>query len=360
MQPLSVDEFEDAARGVVDPHAWDFVHGGSGTERTLAANREQFDRYALRPRVLTDVSACDLTTRILGSQLAAPLGIAPMAYHRLVHPQGETATAAAAGRTGTLFVMSIFSSTRIEEVAAAGSGPLWLQLYWLKRPGVLEDLVARAEAAGVRALVLTVDAPRVARRRRDVRNSFTLPAHISAVNVDPAAMAAGHERVEASSAIEAHSRDQFKQPLTWSDLARLRTMTRLPIVLKGILRGDDARLAAEHGADAVIVSNHGGRQLDGAVPTLAALPEVVAAVPPGFPVLFDGGVRRGTDVLTALALGAHTVLIGRPALWGLAHAGAAGAEAVLRMLRDELEEAMVLCGVPSLADIEPGLVTRAW
>jgi 4-hydroxymandelate oxidase len=357
VQPVTLEEYESYARGRVPADAWDFVHGGSGAEWTLAANLAQFDGWALRPRVLADVSACDLSARILGADLAAPLGVAPMAYHRLMHPEGEAATARAAGGEGALFVLSIFSSTRLEEVAAAAEGPLWLQLYWMRAPGVLEDLVGRAEAAGFRALVLTVDAPRVARRPRDVRNSFTLPPDVSAVNIDPAAMAAGHRRVEAASAIETHARDQFKQPLTWDDLAQLRAMTSLPIVLKGILTGEDARLAARHGADAVIVSNHGGRQLDGAIPTLAALPEVAAAVPPGFPVLFDGGVRRGTDVLKALALGAHTVLLGRPVLWGLAHAGAAGARDVLRIVRDQLEEAMILSGTPALADIGPGLVT---
>jgi 4-hydroxymandelate oxidase len=351
MEPATLDAFEESARVRVPADAWDYIQGGSGAEWTLGANRAQFDRFVLRPRMLTDVSACDLATRLLGSTLAAPLGVAPMAYHRLVHDEGEVATARAAGEAGALFILSIFASRSIEDVAAAATGPLWLQLYWMRRAGVLEDLVERAQAAGFRALVLTVDTPRVARRIRDVRNSFTLPPEIAAVNIDPSVMAGGHQRAEGASAIETHARDQFKQPLTWADLAWLRRRTTLPLVLKGILTAQDARLAVEHGADAVIVSNHGGRQLDGAIPSLGALPEIVAAVPADYPVLLDGGVRRGTDIVKAVALGARAVLVGRPVLWGLAHSGAAGAAAVLRLLRDELEEAMILSGRPTLADI---------
>jgi 4-hydroxymandelate oxidase len=338
---------------------WDFLAGGSGAEATLAANRAAFDRLALRPRVLVDVSRCDLTVDLLGAGLSAPVGIAPMAYHRLFHPEGEVAAARAAGGAGLLFVVSLFASRSLEDIAAAAAGPLWLQLYWLRRRGVLADLVQRAEAAGYRAIVLTVDAPRVGRRLRDLRHGFAVPPDVVAVNIDPGVMAGtGHSRT-GESAIERHSREQFDPSITWRDLAWLRERTRLPLVLKGVLTTEDARLAVEHGVAAVIVSNHGGRQLDGAVASLDALPEVVRAVAGRCPVLLDGGVRTGADVVKALALGARAVLVGRPVLWGLATAGADGARAVLDLLVSELDDVMALCGRPRLGDLDPSTVTRS-
>ncbi len=355
-EPLTLEELEDRARARLPADVWDFVQGGSGAEWTLAANREQFGRYVLRPRVLVDVSVVDSSVELLGARLAAPIGVAPMAYHQLACEDGEVATAAAAGEAGALFVVSIFASRTLEEIAAAASGPLWLQLYWLRRREFLAELAGRAEAAGYRALVLTVDAPKVARRLRDVRNSFALPSGVRAVNLEPAATAAAHQRGDGVSGIEAHSREQFDQSIGWADLAWLRARTRLPLVLKGVLTAEDAALAVEHGVDALVVSNHGGRQLDGAVPALAALPEILAAVPAGYPVLLDGGVRRGTDVAKALALGARAVLVGRPVFWGLAAGGRAGAAATLNLLRSELEEAMVLSGRPSLAQLDRSAV----
>jgi len=356
MEPLRVEEYAAAAQAAAPADVWAYIQGGSGGEWTLAANRAAYHRVLLRPRVLTGTAGCDTSTTLLGAPLGQPVGVAPMAYHALAHPEGEIATAAAAGGAGALFVVSLFASRTLEDIAAAASGPLWLQLYWLRRREVIAGLARRAEAAGYRALVLTVDAPRVARRLRDVRNAFAVPGHVRAVNLDPPDTAASHRAAAGSSAIERHAREQFDPALGWSDLAWLRERTALPLVLKGILTGEDARLAAEHGVDAVVVSNHGGRQLDGAVPSLEALPEVVAAVPAGLPVLLDGGVRTGTDVFRALALGARAVLLGRPVLWGLAHSGAAGAGAVLRLLREELEECMVLAGRPTLADIDPSAV----
>lgn len=356
MEPLRVEDYADAAESALAGEVWGYIQGGSGAESTVAANREAYKRVLLRPRVLTDVSRCDLSTTVLGQPLAVPIGVAPMAYHRLVHPDGEVATAAAAGAAGSLFVVSLFASRALEDIARAASAPLWLQLYWLRRREVLADLARRAEAAGFGALVLTVDAPRVARRLRDVRNSFAIPGHIRAVNLDPADVAASHQLAAGSSAIERHAREQFDPTLTWADLSWLRERTALPLVLKGILTAEDARRAVDHGVDAIVVSNHGGRQLDGAVPSLDALPDVAAAVPARMPVLVDGGIRSGTDVFKALALGARAVLLGRPVLWGLAHSGAAGAGGVLRLLREELEECMVLAGRPTLADIDPSAV----
>ncbi|MFC1432418.1 alpha-hydroxy acid oxidase [Streptacidiphilus sp. N1-3] len=356
---LALAEVERGARARLPAPIWDFIAGGSGEERTLAANLTQFGHYALRPRVLVDVSVCDPSVTLLGSPLRTPIGVAPMAYHRLVDPEGETATARAAGRTGTLLVAGIFASRSLEEIAAAATGPLWLQLYWLRRREVLAGLVERAEAAGYLALVLTVDAPRVGRRLRDLRNGFAVPSGVRAVNLDPELMAASHRGGAGASGIEDHAREQFDPALTWSDLAWLRARTRLPLVLKGILTAEDARLAAEHGADAVVVSNHGGRQLDGALTSLAALPEVVDALPPDFPVLFDGGVRTGTDIAVALALGARAVLVGRPVLWGLAVGGEDGAAEVLDLLGTELTHAMALLGRPRLQDLDRGALGAA-
>ncbi|KDN82335.1 alpha-hydroxy acid oxidase [Kitasatospora cheerisanensis] len=356
MEALELADFERAARDRLPAEIWDFVQGGSGAERTLAANRARFEECRLRPRTLVDVSATDQGLTLLGSRLETPVGIAPMAYHQLFHPEGEVATARAAGRAGALLVAGIFASRTLESIAEAATGPLWLQLYWLRRREVLAALIERAEAAGFRALVLTVDAPRIGRRLRDARNGFAIPAHVRAVNVDRAVMAASHRAGRGSSGLADHAKEQFDPTLTWADLAWLRARTRLPIVLKGILTAEDARLAVEHGVDAVLVSNHGGRQLDGALPSLAALPEVAAAVPPNLPVLLDGGVRTGTDVALAVALGARAVLIGRPVLWGLAVDGERGAARVLDLLKAELDDTLALLGRPRLGDLDPTAV----
>jgi 4-hydroxymandelate oxidase len=354
----SVEDYQRLARDRVASDVWDFIEGGAEAERTVAANRLAFDRVRLRPRVLTDVSSCDTRTSLFGTPVATPLAIAPTAYQRLVDPEGEVATARGARAAGALFVVSMFASRTIEDIAAAGSGssPLWLQLYWLARRDVMADLIGRAERAGYGAIVLTVDVPRMGRRWRDMRNGFAIRADVAAVNIDSILMASAHRRDAGRSALAAHTAQSFDPSVTWADLAWVRQQTALPIVLKGILTAQDAARAADHGIDAVIVSNHGGRQLDGVVASLDALPEVVDAVAGAYPVLFDGGVRRGTDAFAALALGADAVLLGRPPLWGLAAAGEQGVAGVLRMVTEELAHTMALSGRASVADIDRSAV----
>jgi 4-hydroxymandelate oxidase len=357
MEPLRVDEYEELAESRVPADAWGYVQGGGGVEWTLAENRAAFDRIAIRPRFLVDVERCSTTTELLGATLPTPIGVAPMAYHRLMHSDGELATAEAAGETGGPFVVSIFASQPLADIAKRATAPLWQQLYWLRRRDRLAALIHKAEDAGFSAFVLTIDLPKVARRLRDVRNGFTLPEQVSAVNLDRDVIATVHSGASGSSAIERHSLEQFDRTITWSDLAWLREQTTLPLVLKGILTAEDARLAVEHGVDAVIVSNHGGRQLDFALSAVEVLPEVVAEVYGALPVLLDGGVRSGTDVFKAVALGARAVFVGRPVLWGLGAAGAEGVAGVLRLLRDELVECMTLAGHPDIAAVTPGAVS---
>ncbi|MGG2461318.1 alpha-hydroxy acid oxidase [Streptomyces sp. RGM 3693] len=345
---LNPRDYETAARARLDRPVWGYIAGGSGDEVTLREDRAAYGRYRLRPRALVDVSHCEPATTLLGRPVAFPVGIAPMAYHRLVHPDGELATVRAAGTVGALTIASTFASTSLEEIAEAATGPLWLQLYVLRRREVTASLVRRAEAAGYQALVITVDTPRMARRERDLRNGFRLPPHIRPANLDQDHAAGLHEGRSGSSTLAGHAAQHHDAAFTWDDLAWIRSLTDLPLVLKGVLTAEDADRAAGLGVAGLVVSTHGGRQLDGVIPALDALPEVVAAAGDRCDVLVDGGVRRGTDVLKALALGARAVLVGRPVLWGLAVDGESGVERVLSTLRAELEEAMALTGRPRL------------
>lgn len=337
--PLNLHEIASRARDVMNPHVWDMYAGGSEDEMTLRTNEDAFRAIGLRPRVLTDVSACDTHTSLLGLPLAAPILIAPTSLHRLAHRDGECAMAQGAGEA--IFTVSTLASCTIEQIALAATGPLWFQLYCFRDQGVTIDLVRRAEAAGYRAIVLTVDAQRIGNRERDIRNGFTLPPGIGFVNLD--------------GRIGWENRGD-RAIITWETVDWLRSLTHLPILLKGIMTAEDATLAVEHGMDGIIVSNHGGRQLDTTIPTIIALPEIAAAVAGQCEILLDGGVRRGTDIVKALALGAHAVLIGRPALWGLAMNGPDGVRQVLEILRYELELDMAQLGVARLADLTPRAV----
>jgi 4-hydroxymandelate oxidase len=340
---LNLADAGAAARGRLDPVHWDFFAGGAGDERTVRANEDAFDRRRIVPRVLRGAGPRDLRTTLLGAGLSMPVLLAPTAFHRLAHPGGETATARAAAAAGTVLIVSMAATEPIEQIAEAG-GELWFQLYPQPDAAFTAHVVRRAEAAGCRALVVTVDSPVYGRRERDLRNGFLdLPDGLACENMRDA---------------EGRVRDiAMDAGLSWDVVARLRDMTTLPILIKGVLHPADARLAVEHGVDALIVSNHGGRQLDGVIATVDALPAVVAAVGGRVPVLVDGGIRRGADVLVALALGAAAVAIGRPVVWGLAVDGADGVRQVLELLRADLDRALALVGVARPGDLTSDLVS---
>ncbi|MGX2997553.1 alpha-hydroxy acid oxidase [Streptomyces sp. JNUCC 64] len=340
-------DVERAAAAVLPPEVRDFVAGGSGAETTLDANRRALDRVFVVPRVLRDVGGCATDATLLGRPAGMPVAVAPVAYQRLAHPEGETAVARAAKAAGVPFTVSTLSSVPVEELTGLG-GSVWFQLYWLRDGARPRDLVRRAEDAGCEAIVLTVDVPWMGRRLRDVRNRFALPDGVRAAHV--ATGDAAHRRADGGSAVAVHTGRAFSPSVTWSELAELRRWTRLPLVLKGVLAAEDAVRAAEAGVDAVVVSNHGGRQLDGAPPAVEVLGAVAAAVPGHCEVLLDSGVRSGTDVLRALALGARGVLVGRPLVWGLAVGGEAGAARVLELLATELRDALGLSGCAGVAD----------
>lgn len=345
---LCVADAEQLAEPVLPPDVRDFVGGGSGSEVTLAANRAALDRVQLVPRVLTDVSACSTSAEFFGDPASMPVAIAPMSYQRMVHPSGELGLARAASDAGIPFVMSMMSSYPLEELAVAG-GAIWLQLYWLKDRAPLLSLLRRGERAGCRAVMLTVDLPRMGRRLRDMRSGFVLAPDVTAVNLDDDAAALARTPVTGSSAVALHTAQTIDPSLSWAEVEWLRDQTSLPLILKGILDPGDAGRAAEMGVAAIVVSNHGGRQLDGAVPSIAALAGVCEAVDGRCAVLLDSGIRSGTDVLRAMAVGASGVLLGRPALWGLAYGGEQGARQVLAVLQEELAGAMALAGCPDVS-----------
>ena len=355
---VNVFDYEDHARQKLSQPFFDYIAGGADDEVTLRRNREAFERIELRPRALVDVSKVDLSATILGQEVELPILIAPVALQRLAHPEGEVASAAAAANAGTIFALSTMASATIEEVAAASDGPKWFQLYVHPDRKVAKRLVQRAEAAGYIAICLTVDVPRLGRRERDLRNQLEFPAevahrnYIGEIEVPPASVDPGQSALAAAA-------DMLIDPsLTWDVIDWLRSITGLPIVVKGIMTAEDARLAVDHGVSGIVVSNHGGRQLDGAPATIDVLPEIVEAVEGRCEVLLDSGIRRGTDVLKALALGANAVLIGRAFMWGLAVGGEDGVSRVLAMLRNELELAMALCGCRSVREIDESVTRR--
>jgi 4-hydroxymandelate oxidase len=355
MEPLNLHELEQLARARLSQPAWDYYSSGADDELSVRRNIDAFARLALHYRVLVDVGERSLATTVLGQRVAMPILVAPTAFHGLAHKDAELATVRAAGDAGTIFTLSTLSNTAVERVTEAASGPVWFQLYVYRDRAATEALVRRVEAAGASALVLTVDAPLLGRRERDVRNRFGLPAHLSVENMLPV----GYARVpkqDHESGLAAYFADLLDPTLTWSAVEWLRSITSLPILVKGLVRPDDARRAVDAGVAGIVVSNHGGRQLDAAPATIDVLPRIVDAVAGRVEVLLDGGVRRGTDVIKALALGARAVLVGRPILWGLATGGREGVATALGMLRRELDLAMALCGCPDVGRITGDLV----
>jgi isopentenyl diphosphate isomerase/L-lactate dehydrogenase-like FMN-dependent dehydrogenase len=346
MAPLNVWDYEAAAAERLEPGAYGYYAGGAGDEVTLRDNVAAFGRWQLRPRVLIDVGGCTTATTVLGHELSMPLLVAPVAFQRVAHPDGEVAMARAARAAGTGLCLSTLATSTPAEVAETGV-QRWFQLYVFRDEGVTRDLVAQARAAGFTALVLTVDTPVLGRRERDFRSGFTIPP-----NINVASLGGGGMTPLAALSLVSPS-------ISWRDVARLASESSLPVLVKGVLTAEDARLAYEHGAAGIVVSNHGGRQLDGVAATIDALPEVVDAVAERIEVLMDGGIRRGTDVVKALALGARAVLAGRAPLWGLVVDGERGASHVLELLRDEIKLALQLIGCSSPAEVGRAHVGRA-
>jgi 4-hydroxymandelate oxidase len=333
---VTVDDYEPAARERLPTDVYDFYAGGAGDEWTLAENRRAFDRWSLRPRILRGAGDPDPSTSILGTPVSFPVLVAPWAYQSMAHTEGERATARAAAAAGTIMIVSSTAHDVLEEVAAVSDAPKWWQLYVFEDRGATTDLLARVVEAGYEAICLTVDLPVFGLRHRDTRHGFEPPIRGPWSSLPYDAM------------------------LSWDDVVWIREHTPgLPLLVKGVLTAEDAESAVAAGVDGIVVSNHGGRQLDGAPAGLTALPEVAGAVAGRMPVLVDGGVRRGTDVIKALALGANAVLVARPLIWGLAVDGEAGVADVLGILRREFENAMALCGCRAVAEITSALVAPA-
>lgn len=352
---VNLFDFEDRAQEIITQMAFDYYASGANDEISLRENRQAYDRIVIYPRVLQDVSQRRLSTTVLGQEISFPVMIAPTAFQKMAHPDGELATVRAAGSAGTIMILSTLATASIEEVAAASSGNVWFQLYVYSDRGITESLVRRAEAAGCKALVFTVDSPLLGKRERDVRNGFHLPEGLAVKNLvseDLDLLPKGN----GGSGLAEYIASLYDQSLNWKHVDWLRSITKLPVLIKGILRPDDAELAIAHGASGIIVSNHGGRQLDTVPSTISVLPKIVDKVNGRAEVYVDGGIRRGTDVLKALAYGARAVMIGRPIIWGLSCAGQEGVEQVLGLLRDELDCAMALSGAASVGALDRGLL----
>ncbi len=356
MDVINLDELQPLAKEKLPQMIYDYIAGGAEDGISMAENETAFGRIQFRPRMMVDVSQQNLSTEVLGDKINLPIMLAPTALHRLVHEEGELATARGAHAQGTVMTLSTVASQSIEDVAAETESPKWFQLYCFKDRDASKFLVERVEAQGFKAICLTVDTPRMGRREADLRNGFHLPPGIEIKNFDTYEKFKDIEPELRSTMVAAFVNMMFENALTWKDIEWLRSITKLPILLKGILTREDAALAVKHGVDGIIVSNHGGRQLDGVPATIEALPEVVEAVSGKAEVFMDGGIRRGSDVLKALALGAKAVMIGRPYVWGLALNGEAGVKRVLSILQEELEIAMALAGCPTIADIDSSFV----
>ncbi|NXE91529.1 HAOX1 oxidase, partial [Menura novaehollandiae] len=369
-KPVCIADFEEHAKTFLPKSVYDYYRSGADDQETLADNVAAFSRWKLYPRVLRDVSVLELSTSVLGRKISMPVCVAATAMQRMAHAHGETATARACQAVGTGMMLSSWATSSIEEVAeAAPAGLRWLQLYVYKDREVTESLVRRAERAGYSGIFVTVDTPYLGRRVADVRNKFQLPPHLRLKNFSSSdlAFSSGKDFGE-NSGLAVYVAEAIDASVSWEDIKWLRGLTSLPIVLKGILRADDAKEAVKIGVNGILVSNHGARQLDGVPATVTVflvslfqidvLPEIVEAVEGKVEVFLDGGVRKGTDVLKALALGAKAVFIGRPLLWGLVYQGEEGAKEVLQMLKEEFRLAMALTGCRRVEEIGRTLIRR--
>lgn len=354
MTPVNIFDFEHIAKEKLTKMAYDYYSSGADDEITLRENCDAYKKIFLKYRVLVDVSKRDLSTEVFGQKISMPLMIAPTAFHKMAHTEGEAAVARASGAADTIMILSTLSNSDVEEVVKASSGSVWFQLYVYKDREVTKDLIRRSESAGCKALVLTVDAPVLGIRERDVRNKFNLPEGITVKNLVPAKKENLPEMDD--SGLSAYVQKFLDPSLSWKDIEWLKSITDLPIVIKGIACKEDALLSVQHGADGIVVSNHGGRQLDTCRATIDVLPEVADAVSGKIEILIDGGIRRGTDVIKAIALGAKAVLVGRPVIWGLAVGGEKGVISVLEIIRKEFDHAMALCGTDSVEKINKNLI----
>ncbi|KAI3455996.1 hypothetical protein Pfo_012659 [Paulownia fortunei] len=354
----NVMEYEAIAREKLPKMVYDYYASGAEDQWTLHENRSAFSRILFRPRILVDVSDIDITTTILGYKISMPIMVAPTAMQKMAHPEGELATARAASAAGTIMTLSSWGTSSVEEVASTGPGTRFFQLYVFKDRNIVLQLVRRAEKAGFKAIALTVDTPRLGRREADIKNRFALPPNLTLKNFK--GLDLGTIDRTSDSGLAAYVADQVDRSLNWKDLKWLQTITKLPILVKGVLTAEDASLVVQAGAAGIIVSNHGARQLDYVPATIMALEEVVKAVQGRVPVFLDGGIRRGTDVFKALALGASGVFIGRPVVFALAADGEAGVRKVLEMLHDEFELTMALSGCRSIKEITRAHIVTTW
>lgn len=376
-RPVSVDDYRQRAKRRLPKFVFDFVDGAAGDETTMRANREAFDRRSIYPNYMVDASRRSQNTTLFGQEIQTPVILAPTGLQRIVRAKGDLMAARAAGRAGTIYTASSASAFTVEEIASAATGPLWFQLYLWRNREVIEGVVKRAQAAGFSALMVTIDVPLVGLRERDLRNGMSIPPRITPRNVYEGArhprwaweLVTGPEITfknfkgsvpeSKGMALMSYANSELTNPgSVWDDLAWLRDIWPGPIVVKGVLTAEDAKRAVAAGADGVVVSNHGGRQLDGVPATLDVLADVIAAVPDEVPVLLDGGVRRGIDVIKAVALGATAVMIGRPYWYGLAVNGEDGVVHLLEILKQEVDFALALSGRSTLADLSPDLLEQ--
>ena len=343
---INLFDFEKMAEGTMSKMAYEFVASGAADEFTVKWNREALDKVKIQTQVLNDVANLDTKVSLFGMEIPYPILIAPTAFHKLMHPEGEIATARGAGAALAVYCVSSFTTTPIEEIAKVATQPLWFQLYVVDDRAFVKDLVQKVEAQGCRALCVTVDTPVSGFRNRQQKANFKLPDNLHPPYMIDTGFAAKGEALK------------FKKSLTWEDIQWLQSLTKLPVLLKGILNPDDAEKAIQNGASGIIVSNHSGRNLDTVPATIEVLPYITEKVNKRIPVLMDGGIRRGTDVLKALALGANAVLVGKPICFGLACGGSAGVTKVLTILRKEFEFAMALSGRSSIASIDSSLIWK--